>query len=81
MKKLDSKEELSMLKDLLYVSLISADNEEYQEDVKQEILSRHKKASADFEDPTDSEIDWEYVFEPLGKDAEKYIKLMKAHHI
>lgn len=78
MRTLSSQEEAAMLKNLLYVSVISADNDEYTEEVKQEILRRHEKASKDFKNPTDSNIDWEYVFEPLGKDAERYVKIMKA---
>lgn len=66
---------------MVFVSLISADNDKYEEEVKQEVIDRHKKASSNHEDPTDSNIDWEYVFEPLGKDAEKYTKLMKAYDI
>lgn len=62
----------------MYVSIISADNDELEEDVKQDILSRHKKASEGFKNPTDSKIDWEYVFEPLGDKADKYVKVMKS---
>lgn len=78
MKKLDSQEELAMLKNLVYVSLISADNDEFSEEVKQEVLQRHKKASEGYKSPTDSSIDWEYVFEPLGDKAHRYAEIMKA---
>lgn len=67
-----------MFKNLIYVSIISADNDEYLEEVKQEILQRHKTARGEYENPTDSRIDWEYVFEPLGEHAKKYVELMKA---
>ena len=68
----------SMFKNLIYVSIISADNDEYPEEIKQEILNRHKTASEGYEDPTDSRINWEYVFEPLGEHAKRYVELMKA---
>lgn len=78
MKKLSSQDEAAMLKNLIFVSLISADNDKYEEDIKQEIIQRHQLACAGFNDPTNSEIDWDYVFAPLGRDSEKYTKLMKA---
>lgn len=60
------KENMQMLKNLVFVSLISADNDEYPEEVKQEIIKRRKERP---------EV-WEYILEPLGKDADKFIKLM-----
>lgn len=59
----------------MYASIISADNEKYTEDVKQEVMRRYKDAG---EDITNNSLDWEYIFEPLGEDAEKYIQLMKS---
>ena len=68
MKELSSEEHLEFLKCLLLGSLISADNDEYPEDVKQEIMVRMKECPED----------WPYIFEPLDKDAEKYVKLMNS---
>lgn len=49
------------LRSLVYVSLISADNDEFglSEDDKQEIIARHKLGSS-----------WEYTLEPI-KDQKK----------
>ena len=49
------------LKNLVYVSIISADNDEFglSEDDKQEIMARHKLGSS-----------WEYTLEPI-KDQKK----------
>lgn len=57
MKKIDMDE----LKNLVYVSIISADNDEFglSEDDKQEIMARHKLGSS-----------WEYTLEPI-KDQKK----------
>lgn len=66
-----------MLKCLVFTSLISADNDEYPESIKQEILTRHKHEDK-YGSVISSKINWEYVFEPLGEDAYKYVKIMKA---
>lgn len=52
MKKIDMDE----LRNLVYVSIISADNDEFglSEDDKQEIITRHKLGSS-----------WEYTLEPI----------------
>lgn len=68
-------EGLVQLKCFIYASIISADNEKYTEDVKQEVMRRYKDAG---EDITNNSLDWEYIFEPLGEDADKYIQLMKS---
>lgn len=49
------------LKDFIYVSIISADNDEFDlsEEDKQEIIQRHKLGST-----------WEYTLEPI-KDEKK----------
>lgn len=77
MKTLSDQEHLAMLKCLCLTNLISSENDEYDEDMKQEIIKRLDK-----EDVHGSKIspliNWEYVFEPLGQDSYKYIKLMKA---
>jgi hypothetical protein len=48
--------ELEQLKNLTYVSIISADNDEFglSEDNKQEIIYRHKLGSS-----------WDYILEPI----------------
>jgi len=58
------------LKNFLYVSIISADNDKYTEEVKQEVIRRREESG--------DTVNWRYVFEPLGKDAEKYSKIMEA---
>ena len=60
------KENMQMLKNLVFASLISADNDEYPEEVKQEIMKRREERPGV----------WEYIFEPFGEDADKFIKLM-----
>lgn len=60
------KEQIQMLKNLVFGGLISADNDKYPEEVKQEIIKRHEERHGV----------WEYILEPLGKDADKFIKLM-----
>ena len=47
---------MSELKNLIYVSIISADNDEFglSEDDKQEIMARYKMGST-----------WEYTLEPI----------------
>ena len=70
-KTLSKAESLAMLKNLLYVSIISADNDEYSEDVKQEIISRYDKYNYD-------SVDWRYVLEPLGDDMYKYIEILES---
>ena len=47
---------------LAFASIISADNDRYTEDVKQEVIYRYglEKDKAD--------KDWEFILEPLGAD-------------
>lgn len=52
------------MKNLLYVSIISADNNYYTEDAKQEVISRQKK-----EETKGKGIDWRYVLEPVDKNG------------
>lgn len=59
---------LAMLKTLAFVEIISADNDRYTEEVKQEVLKRQREAPED----------WRYILEPLGEDTEKYLKIMLA---
>ena len=70
--KSSSLEEAAMLKNFILGSLISADNDEYPEEVKQDIIKRFST------EKRKQNICWEYVFEPLGDDAEKYVRIMKA---
>lgn len=62
MKTLDEKEQLEMLKNLIYVSIISADNDEFglSEDDKQEIIYRHKLGSS-----------WDYILEPIKDEKQR----------
>lgn len=63
-------DDIQQLKNFIFVSLISADNYEYSEDIKQEIMYRYNVCeNADF-------MDWEYILEPLGGDAEGYINIL-----
>lgn len=57
-----------MLKNLAFVEIISADNDRYTEEVKQEVLTRYKETPED----------WEYILEPIGGDAEMYLKIFRA---
>lgn len=56
------------LKRFVYVSIISADNDEFTEEVKQEILHR-------FDENKDINQDWEYVLEPI-EDVDKRNRLI-----
>lgn len=56
------------LKYFILGSIISADNDKYTEDVKQEIIQRMKK------DPEN----WSYILEPLGEHASKYVELIES---
>ena len=59
--------ELEQLKNLIYVSIISADNDEFglSEEDKQEIIYRHKLGSS-----------WDYILEPI-KDEKKRKQLIE----
>lgn len=65
---LSEADSLAMLKNLAFVEIISADNDRYTEEVKQEVLTRHKETPED----------WEYILEPIGDDAEMYLKIFRA---
>lgn len=52
----------SEMKSLLFVSIISADNDYFEEDAKQEVISRRKN-----EEAKGKSIDWRYVLEPVDK--------------
>ena len=55
------------IKLMVYVSIISADNEAFEEDLKQEIIKRYHEKP----------MDWEYIYEPLGDDGKKLLELYK----
>lgn len=62
----------SQLRNFLYVSIISADNDDLTEEEKQAIMKRTDPKNLD-------NTDWSYALEPIkdtGK-RDKYIKLMK----
>lgn len=67
MKTLDKKEQLELLKNFIYISIISADNDEYTEETKQEVIRRYHEADMK---------DWSYILDPLGEDKYKYMKIL-----
>lgn len=62
-----SKEEL---KHFLYVSIISADNYDYTEDQKQEVIARYHADEEDFDHKN-----WKFILAPI-EDADKLVKLL-----
>ena len=50
------------MKNFIFASIISADNDEFTEDTKQEVMYRYEL------EKTGDKIDWEFVLEPLGTD-------------
>ena len=52
---------------IVYTSLISADNDELDEDTKQDLIRRRE----------DKPDDWEYILEPLGATGKKLIELFE----
>lgn len=58
---------IDQLRNFVYVSLISADNTELTEEVKQELIQRRK----------DKPGDWEYILEPLGDEGKKLLELFE----
>ena len=84
---LSEAEHRAILKNMLFVSTISADNDEFSEDTKQEILDRYNKykdeklRSADGGAYADA---WEYILNPLSNDGvsqetiSKYAEIMRA---
>lgn len=57
--------EKDQLKIFVFTSIISADNDEFAEEVKQEIISRYNP------DEKWEDHDWEYILDPI-KDTEHY---------
>ena len=54
--------ELEELRCFLFVSIISADNDEYTEDQKQEVIYRYEL------EKEQAQPDWEFILEPIGAD-------------
>lgn len=56
------KKQMNQLKNLLYVSIISADNDEFglSEDDKQEIMKRYKESD-----------NWGYILEPIKNEEQR----------
>ena len=70
------------LKYFIFASIISADNDEFTEEVKQEIISRFDEQSPSKADKDEKEVsnewnkmNWEYILEPIG-DKEKIDRLV-----
>lgn len=55
---MENMDDLQMLRNFLYVSIISADNDRYTEEQKQEIIRRHKEFEG-------KEPNWGYILEPI----------------
>ena len=51
------------LKYLVYTSIISADNDEYTEDQKQEVIARYNADEEDFDYKN-----WKFILEPVDKE-------------
>lgn len=64
--------EAEELKYFIYVSIISADNDEFTEDQKQEVMRRFDLE----EDIPFDDKDWKFILEPVDKD-DKLLKLFK----
>lgn len=56
------KKQMNQLKNLVYVSIISADNDEFglSEDDKQEIMKRYKESN-----------DWGYILDPIKNEEQR----------
>lgn len=67
---MSSQDDLAILKNLVFVSIISADNDRYTEEVKQEILRRYDLCRER------GTLDWEYILEEL-EDKDRYIKIFE----
>ena len=59
----------------VFASIISADNDAYTEDVKQDIIDRMDKYYK-AKDKSWNDYDWEYILDPIG-DKEKIQRLVK----
>ena len=63
---------LDELKYFIYASIISADNDEFTEDQKQEVMRRFDLE----EDIPFDDKDWKFILEPVDK-GDKLLKLFK----
>lgn len=61
--------EMEQLTCIVFASIISTDNEDYTEEVKQEMMRRYDEFKHC------GNPDWAYILEPTGSDADKYLKL------
>lgn len=64
--------EAEELKYFMYASIISADNDEFTEDQKQEVIRRFDLE----EDVPFDDKNWDFILEPVDKD-DKLLKLFK----
>ena len=64
--------EVEELKYFVYASIISADNDEFTEDQKQEVIRRFGLE----EDVPFDDKNWDFILEPVDKD-DKLLKLFK----
>lgn len=64
--------EVEELKYFVYASIISADNDEFTEDQKQEVIRRFDLE----EDVPFDDKDWKFILEPVDED-DKLLKLFK----
>lgn len=51
-----------VLRNLAFASIISADNDKYDEEAKQEVIYRYEL------EKNEPEPDWEFILEPIGPD-------------
>ena len=58
---------MTELQYVVFASLISADNDELEESVKQELIQRREEKPKD----------WGYIFEPLGENGKKLLELFE----
>lgn len=60
------------INNLIFASIISADNNKYTEEKKQEVMDRYTQ----FKDK--DELDWEFILKPIDTEG-KLIKLFKQN--
>ncbi len=60
------------LKIFIYVSIISADNDDYTEEVKQEVMRRYHDQLGK------QPLDWSIILDSLGDDKYKYMKILAS---
>lgn len=58
---------MTELQCIVFASLISADNDELEESIKQELIQRREEKPED----------WGYIFEPLGENGKKLLELFE----